>query len=120
MYAMFKTLELFNKGLLRLNQLYMPKNNMERKLRLKIHGLVQGVGFRLFAKQGAEELGIKGWAENRPDGSIEMEVQGRKRDLAEFLKLCQIGPNLARVEGIEVEWLGVDQDEGSEGFQIRF
>ncbi len=43
------------------------------------HGKVQGVGFRYTAKYLALSLGLTGWARNEWDGTVTMEVQGRKR-----------------------------------------
>ena len=39
---------------------------------LKIHGFVQGVGYRAFIKGIASEMSVKGYARNMPDGSVEV------------------------------------------------
>jgi len=36
-----------------------------------VHGGVQGVGFRWFAREEAARLGITGWIRNRDDGTVE-------------------------------------------------
>ena len=41
------------------------------RLRLQIHGRVQGVWFRDSVRRTATEHGVSGWAENRRDGSVE-------------------------------------------------
>lgn len=48
----------------------------QKKLRLVIHGRVQGVFFRDSMLREAQKLGICGWVRNRSDGSIEAAVQG--------------------------------------------
>ena len=37
-----------------------------------VSGRVQGVGFRYFVQDRAEELGVKGWARNLDDGRVEV------------------------------------------------
>lgn len=49
------------------------------------YGQVQGVGFRWNAVVAARELGLTGWVENMPDGTVEMEAQGQNRDIARLL-----------------------------------
>jgi acylphosphatase len=43
---------------------------------LQVFGRVQGVGFRYTAAQLARACGLTGWARNRYDGSVELEIQG--------------------------------------------
>ena len=51
---------------------------MQTKIRKHIvfYGRVQGVGFRYYAVNKANQLGLTGWVKNLPDGTVEMEVQG--------------------------------------------
>lgn len=53
---------------------------MQTKIRKHIvfYGRVQGVGFRYYAVNKANQLGLTGWAKNLPDGTVEMEVQGEE------------------------------------------
>ncbi len=41
-------------------------------------GRVQGVGFRYTARETAKEFMVVGWVKNRPDGSVELLVQGEE------------------------------------------
>ena len=43
---------------------------------IRVAGSVQGVGFRYFTERKARELGLSGYVRNRPDGDVEMEVEG--------------------------------------------
>ena len=53
---------------------------MQTKIRKHIvfYGRVHGVGFRYYAVNKANQLGLTGWVKNLPDGTVEMEVQGEE------------------------------------------
>ena len=53
---------------------------MQTKIRKHIvfYGRVQGVGFRYYAVNKANQLGLTGWVKNLPDETVEMEVQGEE------------------------------------------
>ena len=50
-----------------------------------ITGRVQGVGYRYTALRVAEQLGLRGWVRNAPDGSVETWAQGSGDVLEEFV-----------------------------------
>lgn len=74
------------------------------QLHLIISGDVQGVGFRAFVRRHASELGITGWVQNRPDGTVEVLAQGSKEQLEQLLTQCNKGPDTSWVDGVQVEW----------------
>ncbi|MFN3814008.1 MAG: acylphosphatase, partial [Aquificaceae bacterium] len=75
------------------------------RLRIKLRGLVQGVGFRPFLYRLAKELNLKGWVINSPSG-VEMEVEGEEEVLERFLiRLYQEKPPLAQIYSQEREYL---------------
>ena len=41
------------------------------RLSFRIYGKVQGVGYRWFVKEAAENAGVSGWVRNTLDGSVE-------------------------------------------------
>lgn len=77
---------------------------MKKHLSIKVSGRVQGVFFRASAKQKALSLGLTGFAQNLPDGSVHLEVEGEEDSLREFLSWCHKGPLLARVDHLEFEF----------------
>jgi acylphosphatase len=81
-----------------------------------VRGLVQGVGFRWFAKELAESLGVCGWVRNREDGSVELEAEGTAGALDEFERRLRTGNPEARVSGIAVVPVA---PRGGNGFEIR-
>lgn len=74
-----------------------------KSLTIKVYGRVQGVGYRYFAQRYARKLGIKGFAENKPDGSVYIEAYGDEENLKKFLDILKEGPPLAIVDRLEVE-----------------
>ena len=61
------------------------------RLQLIVVGHVQGVGFRWFAKNTADELGLAGWVRNRADGSVEAEAEGTEAALDAFKRRLESG-----------------------------
>ena len=64
---------------------------MQTKIRKHIvfYGRVQGVGFRYYAVNKANQLGLTGWVKNLPDGTVEMEVQGNEPSIDELIIFLQ-------------------------------
>jgi len=65
-----------------------------------VHGRVQGVGFRYFVQKKANELGIKGWVRNRPDGSVQAVAIGDENSIQTFIGHLETGPALSRVDNL--------------------
>jgi acylphosphatase len=74
----------------------------ERTVRVRIEGLVQGVGFRYWTEEVAGELELAGWVRNRRDGSVEALFSGAAESVAEMLARCREGPSSARVTSVTV------------------
>ena len=69
--------------------------------RLKIGGVVQGVGFRPFVYAAAQAFDLKGFVGNE-SGGVFVEIEGAQSNLAEFLdKLENHAPPLSRVSSVE-------------------
>lgn len=52
-------------------------------------GVVQGVGFRFTARRIAQRYELVGYVRNRPDGRVEMLVQGLSKNITDFLQEIQ-------------------------------
>ncbi len=76
----------------------------KKRLYLKIFGRVQGVGFRYYAREEAQNLGLLGWMKNASGGTVEGEIEGEEKSLEEFLKWAKGGPRGAKVEKVEARW----------------
>ncbi len=72
---------------------------------IKVFGRVQGVGFRYYAQKKAMELGISGFVQNSPDGSVYIEAEGNDSAIEQYLLWCEEGPAWARVTNVEKQWV---------------
>lgn len=66
-----------------------------------VRGRVQGVGFRWSVRRRAEALGVTGFAQNLPDGAVEVVARGDPHVLDELERYLAIGPRLASVDTVE-------------------
>lgn len=74
------------------------------------YGQVQGVGFRYQAVHAARQLGLTGRVENLPDGSVEMEVQGKPLEISRLTAYLRRG-NWIRIDHMDVEDMPLKEDE---------
>jgi acylphosphatase len=86
---------------------------MIRTVNILISGRVQGVGFRWFTKNKAQELGVKGTVQNREDGRVEIIAQAEADILEPFIQWCHKGSITARVDNVEIIKLSADTDQFS-------
>jgi hydrogenase maturation protein HypF len=87
-----------------------------RRVRARVRGAVQGVGFRPHAFRLASELGLGGWVENDARGVV-CEVEGPSQRIdAFFSRLVAEAPPLAHVEDVARRELSV---QGERSFAIR-
>ena len=68
--------------------------------RVIMHGRVQGVGFRDWARHVAHSRGIEGWVRNRSDGSVEAVLAGSRHAIDAMIVVCRKGPPSAAVDAI--------------------
>lgn len=76
---------------------------MER-VRIKVHGRVQGVFFRAHTQEEAAHLGLTGYVKNTGDGGVEAVAEGDRPILEKFVTWCRRGPPAAKVDSINIEW----------------
>ena len=76
-----------------------------RRVRLRITGRVQGVGFRYSAGAEARRLGVRGWVRNTPDGAVELLAEGDEPSLRRLVSWCYAGPPGSQVTDVEQDWL---------------
>ena len=102
-----------DRGLQRPTRRHGPR---PRRLRVVLHGTVQGVGFRPFIYRLAMELGLTGWVHNTAHGLC-LEVEGSREPLQDFLRRLDTDkPPHARIQQRDTSCLA---PLGSTTFVIR-
>lgn len=75
---------------------------MNKEVFIKIKGRVQGVGFRRWAIDKANEIGgISGWVHNEYDGSVQILMSGEENKIDQMIVACQKGSMFSRVDKVE-------------------
>jgi len=74
---------------------------MIKHIDIVVKGQVQGVFYRASAKAVADQLGVKGFVKNEPDGSVFIEAEADAVSLDMFLDFCKEGPEHANVISVE-------------------
>lgn len=73
------------------------------RLRVRVEGVVQGVGFRPFVFRLAEQLALAGWVRNDEHGVV-LEIEGPAEATERFLtRIREQAPALAQVERVRSE-----------------
>jgi len=87
-----------------------------KAVRIKVNGVVQGVGFRPFVYRIAHEHGVTGWVRNT-SGNVEIVVEGKESAVYKFVAALKAeAPPLARIDHIDVASCS---PHGYTGFEIR-
>ena len=89
---------------------------MDKTIHFLVSGRVQGVCFRMMARQQADLNNIMGWVRNLADGRVEVVATGEKSRLDEFKNWLRQGPEFAQVLKLECEEL---PHQSFDNFNIR-
>jgi acylphosphatase len=89
----------------------------ETRKAFKVHGMVQGVGFRWWAQREGRRLGLRGWVRNCPDGTVEIAFAGAPDRVDEMEVQLQQGAPASRVDRLD-ELAAPEQLP--DGFEIAF
>ena len=97
------------------------KERMDYRVRCRLTGTVQGVGYRYWTRQTAQQLGLRGWVMNQADGSVCALFVGTKETVRKMMSACRNGPAAAVVYSLTEE----PKREGDEAwtdqtFKIRY
>ena len=77
-----------------------------RGIRILVDGHVQGVGFRYFVYDFAQQRGLTGWVRNRWSGQVEIHAEGPQADLDALMEHVHRGPSRSMVTDIKFDWRG--------------
>jgi acylphosphatase len=90
---------------------------MQVRVHVVVSGLVQGVGFRYFIYHKAIDLTLAGYVRNLFSGDVEIEAEGDRSLVEEFIKQVKVGPRAANVTDIKIEWIKCTETHS--GFEVR-
>jgi acylphosphatase len=90
-----------------------------RAKRYYVSGIVQGVGYRYFARGAAVRLGIAGYTRNLNDGRVEVYAVAPAESLAALRAALERGPESASVSRVVEEEAEIDARFQS-GFSIEY
>lgn len=96
----------------------MSEQVRHERLEAVIHGRVQGVNFRYYTRQRAQELGLTGYVRNRWDGTVEVVAEGPPQALARLLDFLHRGPPSAIVVQVDVQWKPATGE--FQGFRVAY
>ena len=85
----------------------------KKACKIIIKGRVQGVGFRFFTQDKAQDYGITGYVKNLFDGTVEVQAQGEEDKLKVFIEELKSGPQMAHVENTDIRWLEAENQYDS-------
>lgn len=84
--------------------------------RVRVSGLVQGVGYRWSCTREAVRRGVAGSVRNLPDGSVEIVAEGPADAVEGLVAWAGRGPSGAEVRHVEVL---EEPPAGERGFVVR-
>ncbi|TPN41119.1 acylphosphatase [Mesorhizobium sp. B2-3-3] len=76
-----------------------------RAVQARVHGKVQGVGYRIWARGEASGLGLMGWVRNERDGSVTARLSGADAAISAMIERLWQGPAGSSVSRVDVEEL---------------
>jgi acylphosphatase len=74
---------------------------MIKHLNITVKGKVHGVFYRKSTKAVADQLGVRGFVLNEPNGDVYIEAEADETFLDMFLEWCNEGPQDAEVNAVE-------------------
>ena len=85
---------------------------------LRIHGRVQGVGYRYSMQAQANSSSVAGWVRNRRDGTVEAMIAGSDEMVEQLIAWAQQGPQGAQVTEVAVEDIAAAESGEFKSFEL--
>jgi len=86
-------------------------------LRITVRGKVQGVWFRKYCFDKAQEMKLCGWVRNHKDGTVRLEIEGESETLDRYCEWLWEGSPQSDV--IAVERMEQKFEAGFSDFEIK-
>lgn len=88
------------------------------RLKARVEGVVQGVGFRYWTVRKAQELALTGTVRNNEDGSVAVVAEGPQAVVLEFRRWLRSPEAPGRVDNVDEEI--TPATGGFSSFQVMF
>ncbi|MEK6873648.1 MAG: acylphosphatase [Nanoarchaeota archaeon] len=75
---------------------------MKKAVKMLVKGTVQGVFFRNFVKEKADDLNVKGFIRNLESGDIEVFAEGEIESVDKLCEICKTGPKHAKIKDVSI------------------
>ena len=88
-------------------------DDRQKAVQARVHGKVQGVGYRIWARREAIGFGLAGWVRNERDGTVTALIAGTDTAVSAMIERLRQGPegaSVSKVEVIDVESRGAPAD----------
>ncbi len=82
---------------------------MKKAAKIIVQGTVQGIFFRQFVKEHADNLGLVGFVRNLESGNVEIIVEGKDEQIERMVGFVRKGPEHAQIRNVQIEgkkWSG--------------
>ncbi len=82
---------------------------MKNAAKIIVQGTVQGIFFRQFVKEHADNLGLVGFVRNLENGNVEIIVEGESGQIERLVGFVRKGPEHAQIRNVKIEerkWSG--------------
>ncbi len=87
-------------------------------VRATVYGRVQGVFFRTFVEEYAQQLGLRGYVRNLPSGDVEVVAEGERERVEKMVEYLKRGPPAAIVRRVVTSWSEYTGNYSS--FRVRY
>jgi len=84
-----------------------------------ITGDVQEAGYRVIVRDTARKLGLVGFAENMPDGAVNVVCEGEKKEIETLVESIKIKTETINVEKIDVRFENATGKFEGKGFVVK-
>ncbi|MDI6916447.1 MAG: acylphosphatase [Thermoplasmatales archaeon] len=86
---------------------------------ITITGDVQEAGYRAIVRDTARKLGLVGFAENMPDGTVNVICEGEKKEIETLVGSIKIKTETINVEKIDVRFEDATGEFKDNGFVVK-
>jgi acylphosphatase len=74
---------------------------MKKATRLYITGNLQSMFYKLFIKENADKLGVRGFLRILEDGRVDIFLEGDSENVNVMSDICRKGPKYAQIRSVE-------------------